>query len=200
MYGYLLRLTETNGYTTPWTIFSIAGIPQNHTRPCALPLLKLARVANRNVEELKAIAYRPTADLPRIPHLLGHRVRLTDLRLGSPHICPSCIQEKGFIEAHWDLGFMIACPIHRCLSTVQCSRCQCPLSWFRQGLLECRCGAALPETRRRLPPHVCDLLDVLRRRVLGLDIPLDHPLGIAAHALHSSTLYSILGVIRVLGS
>src|ERR1700733_3317496 len=197
--GYVLRLAELNGYTSPWRIYVLAGIA--HSRMLsANQTASLARIANLPVAELQTMAYYPPIALPRIPCLLGNRVRPTDLRQRAPRICLSCVEEKGFIETHWELSIMIGCPIHRCIAQTQCPGCRKPLSWFRRGLLECSCGATLVETTPPLDGRVCALLDVVRRRALELNITPDHPLGAAAKPLHSMSLHSLLGVIRVLGS
>ena len=42
--GYILRLTEVNGYTTPWSLFLLAQIRQHEARSTGMKVAKLARV------------------------------------------------------------------------------------------------------------------------------------------------------------
>lgn len=65
------------------------------------------------------------------------------LNLRTPRICPSCVQENGYIHAFWDLDLVSICPTHRISLVTRCSACNKHLSWRRPGLLICRCGAKI---------------------------------------------------------
>lgn len=54
------------------------------------------------------------------PRLLGHDTPFTELNAKRPSLCPECVAEKGFIEAHWDLALMTGCPVHRRLLVSHC--------------------------------------------------------------------------------
>lgn len=201
LYGYILRLAGVNGYVTPWTVFVLAGMSQYQTRPTSIHIGNLTGLANRPASELRAIAYSPARDFPRIPRLLGGRVRSFDLRQRRPRICPWCVEENGYIEAQWELTFMTGCPIHQRSALSHCPGCRKPLSWFRRGLLECRCGATLTgNSCAPLSQAVCDLVDIIRCTVLDMAVDDDHPLGAPAKPLRAMTLHSLLGFIRWLGA
>ena len=54
LFGYILRLSEENGYTTPWTLFLTAGMKEHEIRGTGVRVRKLARIANRPSSELEA--------------------------------------------------------------------------------------------------------------------------------------------------
>ncbi|WP_302877471.1 TniQ family protein [Ralstonia pseudosolanacearum] len=43
--------------------------------------------------------------------------------------CPSCIREMGFHRRFWDLPWVRACPLHRCMLLTHCNRCGEALNW-----------------------------------------------------------------------
>jgi hypothetical protein len=93
---------------------------------------------------------------------------------------------------------MIGCPVHLCRAMSSCPACGEPLRWFRQGLLRCHCGARLqsnPLVPIGLPE--CDLLQVIRSKVLRL-LPLaDFGTGLPILELQRLELRSVLAIIAV---
>lgn len=67
------------------------------------------------------------------------------LNLRTPRICPSCVEENGYIHAFWDLDLVSICPTHRIALVTRCSACNKHLSWKRPGLLICSCGAKIKQ-------------------------------------------------------
>lgn len=204
LYGYILRLAEANGYSTPFAIFRLADLAKHPNRAGSIRVEQLARITNRDTAELDRFSYaprnclRPTARFLML-RLLGHDVRRQDLRTLHPSFCPDCVQEKGYVESHWDLAYMVACPVHHRPALSQCPGCKNPLSWFRRGLSVCRCGAILVDTPVAVVPQAeLALLDLLRRKVLRLDVVEHATLGTAASDLYSLDLRSILVLMRVL--
>src|ERR1700722_10047319 len=141
--GYVLRISEANGYSSPWNVYRLASMKSNEMKAPGVDIEKLARIANWPQEKLDLIAYSAPAGQPRWCRLLGHPVLPQDLNLTHPRFCPQCTREKGFLEAHWDLALMVACPAHRCSLVSCCPQCGRRLRWFRRGLLECECGGDL---------------------------------------------------------
>ena len=145
LFGYILRVSESNGYTSLSPILSIAGYKDLTIRSSKFdwkPLSKVlgnidlseltySRLTNRLVGE---IATKSPGHMRGVPGLW---------RLNAPQICTKCIQEKGYIEAHWDLACMVACPEHGNYAISHCHECNSPLKWSREGLLTCHCGADL---------------------------------------------------------
>src|ERR1035437_112725 len=78
--GYILRLTEENGYRTPYVLLHMIG--RERFRDPRLPLRELARIAHRELSELQAIAYSSIDDESRRRlRLAGHSLPHFDLNI-----------------------------------------------------------------------------------------------------------------------
>ena len=197
--GYVLRVSEDNGYDSPWSVYRVADMKSNERKAPGVNLEKLAKITNWPQEKLDAIAYSAPAGQPRWCRLLGHPVLPQDLNLNHPRFCPQCVREKGFLEAHWDLALMVACPVHRCVLTSSCPSCGRRMRWFRHGLLECECGGEL--LRCDLPSiseTEASLLDLIRRKALSCTPDQDNPMGLPQDQLMAMGLRSMLLVIRTI--
>jgi hypothetical protein len=198
--GYILRLSEENGYTTPWSLFLLAQIRQHEARGTGMKMAKLARVCNRPENELKSIFYRWPGDHPRSCRLLGHLLTPSELVVTRPKLCPECVAEKGFIEAHFDLALMTGCPVHRRSLLCRCPGCMKPLRRFRPGLLECDCGASLRNVSLpAISGAEVDLLDIMRRKLLGLAAARDYASGLPGSYLEVIDLQPLLSLVGMLG-
>jgi hypothetical protein len=200
LFGYILRLSEENGYTTPWSLFLLAQIRQHEARSTGMKMAKLARVCNRSENELQPISYRWPGDHERSCRLLGHFLTPWELAVTAPKLCPECVAEKGFIEAHFDLALMTGCPVHRRSLLCRCPRCMKPLRWFRPGLLECGCGASLRNVSLpAISGAEADLLDIMRRKVLGLAAGRNYASGLPGSYLEAIDLQPLLSLVGMLG-
>jgi hypothetical protein len=198
--GYVLRLAEENGYASPWSVYSLAGLKQNEIRTTGFKLEKLAAIINRPAPELGGIGFSPPKNQPRWARLLGHSLVPTDLNIVNPGLCPRCIADIGFIEAHWHLTLMVGCPVHECITALCCPKCGKRLRLFRRGLLECGCGGNLMEcVLPPLPKAEAALLDIIRQKVLGLPANDENPLSLPRDQLIAMDLRSMLLVVRALG-
>jgi hypothetical protein len=197
--GYALRLSEKNGYVSPWSLCQLAGLRQRELQTTGIGIERLAAIANCSASELSQIAFT-SASNRRLHALLGHRLTPTDLNIAEPKLCPQCVAEKGFIEAHWHLELAVACPIHLCLTTSHCPICAKRLRWFRPGMLECECGGSLLESETSsISQPETGLLDLIRRKALGEPASKESTVSLPKDDLMAMTLRSILTVIRVLG-
>jgi hypothetical protein len=193
-------LAEANGYASPWSVYSLAGLKQSEIRTSGFNLEKLAGIINRPASELESIGYSAPLNQPRWARLLGHRLVPADLNIVNPGLCHRCVAEKGFIEAHWHLTLMIGCPVHKCISAQCCAKCGKRVRLFRPGLLECGCGGNLMEcVLPPLPKADSALLDILRRKVLELPANDENPLSLPRDQLIAMNLRSMLLVVRALG-
>jgi hypothetical protein len=105
--GYALRLSETNGYETPWHILKLAGIEPSAMTNAGFPVAKLAAILGRRPEALRNIAYmmpfgRQTSYVI-LEHQLGGSLTTSPFRLQRPALCPECVSDRGYIEAFFDL-------------------------------------------------------------------------------------------------
>lgn len=175
--GYVLRVSETNGYETPWHVLSHANISQGEIFTAGFPTAKLAAILNRTPDDLDGISYCGSDEAGQrefrlLGHSLGKGLNYTPLRLKHPAMCPHCIADKGHIDAFFDLTFAVACPHHRCNLVHQCPTCETPLSWFRPGLLTCKCGASLADAATEPAPNdLVELMAIVWRIVHRQDAP-----------------------------
>lgn len=158
--GYVLRLSEINGYTTPLSLYRLAGMEAKERSWTNFAYAKFAAIANLPVSELMRIGYEyPESDHPM--------AMASDKLMTASKVCPACVADKGFIEVHWHLHLMAACPIHRQAAVWRCGNCKKKIPWLRRGLLTCKCGDTLKD-----PPQYIFLeedwwlLDLIRRKAL----------------------------------
>ena len=169
--GYVLRISEENGYDTPWYVFQLADINQGEMRSPSLSVEKLAAILNRSKDELEPLGYVTHEDVPSyrlLTHNLGRSAKDNFLRLQHPAFCPHCAQEKDHIEAFWDLSAAIACPEHHCPPISRCAECGEDITLFRPGLLRCRCGADLTKgSSVAIAAHTTELMGLIKAKVEG---------------------------------
>lgn len=192
--SYVLRLSEANGYPDPYRM--LRDTSTNKTWD-SLNVSTISRITNRTVEEL-----RPIASSQRTQgkvKVLGHVLPLQIVNSRNCAVCPKCVQEKGFIEAHFAISLMTICPEHR--SSVQiCPGCKERLKWNRRGLLECGCGHHLEfREEEKISDAVVELLDIVRRKVLRLPRLSVCSTGLPLCALNAMSLKSLLFLIRSIG-
>lgn len=201
--GYILRLSEANGYTTPTIMLSTAGMNQGEMHAAIPPLEKLALICNRSVTELEKLGYNKpngskSAKQIRIYH---HQLPTYYLSIKSPKICTECIVESGYIHSFWDLKDAIACPKHAKFLLKVCPECSKPLTWFRPGLLTCTCGCDLSQHsgNNLRNSAVLGLLSFIQNQLKKQ--PHDYALlktklGFPVEHLKTLTLFELLSIIR----
>jgi len=60
-----------------------------------------------------------------------------------PRYCPVCLQRDQFWHFEWEVLCIDACPEHGIWLIDKCGECHHPLTWKRQELMRCGCGATL---------------------------------------------------------
>jgi hypothetical protein len=197
--GYVVRLTEANGYASPRNLYRLADMKGTETSARSFCCSKFAAITNHPATRLEELAFRPTQGQSHDYCLLGNWISTTYLDLTSARTCPDCVAERGFIEAHWHIDLMVACPVHERAPVWYCPKCKKRLNWMRPGLLTCKCGAPfqLPSNSVFSPAEL-KLLDVIRRNALGDQI-LDGDTCIPVRQFAELDLQSTLSVVRVLG-
>jgi len=136
-------------------------------RTAGLPTSKLAAALGRVPDALDEISYCGVGEAGQrefrlLGHPLGRALKYSPLRLKRPAICSHCVAEHGYIDAFFDLSIVTACPYHRCTLVDHCSTCGEALSWFRPGLLTCKCGASLADVEiEQAPTELAELMAVL---------------------------------------
>ncbi len=194
---YVIRVSERNGFNSPSFVLSRARIKGG--LGVGIDVSKLATVTGWK-KNLKKIEYRSKGADSIESRILGHSVRSEDLAVNAQKMCPECVLENGYVEAHFDLAVMIACPVHRRMLIHECESCGNRLEALRPGLLECSCGASLSGVRGPVAPvELVDLLDIIRRKVLSLSLDQQYSSLIPARDLGEMELKTILGSINALG-
>ncbi len=196
--GYMLRITEANGYDSPWHIYRHAGLEQGEMNTACLSAHKLAGVLGQDAARLEAMSYTRTSAQGdtsyRIAgHDLGSGLMTRPFRLAQQGLCPLCVQESGCIDVFWDLRIATACPFHGCQALMNCPTCLSPLRQFRPGPLICKCGSALASAPITAASSVeVDLMKVLYARLhderailedTTAGLPVDHLLELPLRSL-----------------
>ncbi len=139
--GFLLRVGKLNCVFKPTEILDSLG-----TRPMAAsghsgwleaPSRQIFRALERRLErhlESHRVRFKARDQLPWLRS--KHRM-ISDLRLGFPRICPSCVSEQGFLDWRWGLAVTAHCPKHECLLVGSCPGCHKKLNWGGSLLIGC---------------------------------------------------------------
>lgn len=148
--GFILRLTESNGYDTPAWILELSRL--NHIRfsySCPFVfressgLTGLSSLTGVALSELaKLICPRAkTGDNSQEEHLFfGAPVPKYLIRVVRTKICPGCLRESNYNRKFWDLSAVTACPVHGVLLLDQCPNCRRRILWTRRKVSICTCG------------------------------------------------------------
>lgn len=157
--GYVLRLTEENGYDTPKWIFDVAGLSADVGAggwPALYGLCPdlgtLGRVLGLEGGEFVGAGYNLGET--------GGEVAAYDstlpkglIRFQSPKLCPACLRQASYHRGLWDLLPFTACPEHGLVLVDRCGQCGGRVRWSRRRVSYCRCGAdmrAVPEVKAGL--------------------------------------------------
>ena len=205
LFGFILRVSEANGYASPRHPLRLADIFRGQVFAAGFPVDRFAKVLGVNGDELSAIAHRKDKGTTRqykiLGHSLGRSLRNAPLRLHHPAFCPQCVEEAGHIDAFWDLEAAIACPTHRCLAIRECPVCTAPIDWCRPGLLTCACGAQLTNNLLPLPEEATiELMGFLKAKLHGLPLTdLPNTCGFPVSWLDTLPLRWLLELLHLLG-
>jgi len=198
--GFIVRLAEANGYSSPRPLYKLAGMSRDEVSLTTVNLAKLAAITGQSLTCLQELALAGGSEDARTLRLLGNQVCSQDMSLTSASICPSCVDELGYVEAHWHLELMVACPVHQQAAVWFCGGCKKKVTWERSGLLECSCGNALVTAPR--DAYTADdywLLDLIRRKALGIPTSPRADLNLFERHVAQAPLHSLLSLVRFVG-
>jgi hypothetical protein len=205
LFGFVLRVSEANGYDSPRHPLRLADIFRGQVFAAGFPVDRFAKILGVNGDDLAAIAHRKDQGTTRqykiLGHSLGRSLRNAPLRLHRPAFCSQCVEEAGHIDAFWDLEAAIACPTHRCLVIRQCPTCAAPVNWRRPALLKCVCGAQLTN-KLLLPPEeaTIELMGFLKAKLHDLPLTeLPNTCGFPVPWLDALPLRWLLELLHLLG-
>lgn len=198
--GYLLRLAETNGLSSPSPILKLAGVTEGRMRCAEQPVEVLSMVTGHDV---KLLAHLPlTHPISRIQQVSGHALSKGYSIVTKPKICPCCIKEQGYAPAYWDLIAVQGCYKHQHTLVSVCRVCEAELSWNRPGLLTCECGADLSElTGDPMGQEELEFLRIIDAKFNGLLLEDSVSIkGLPFKHLTEITLSTILAIVHTMGS
>ena len=94
----------------------------------------------------------------------------------SSRFCAQCLSDIGYWRTSWEILFADACPMHECWMIDRCADCGEDLTWKRELLLACPCGASLMDEKPALAPQavveMSKSLDALARGAVPALVPL----------------------------
>jgi hypothetical protein len=198
--GYVLRISELNGYPSPRSLYRLAGLNADEVSPSRFNCAKFATIVDQEVSRLELIALKSAEDDTNHLQVLGNRVSSGDLDLTGARVCPDCVRDSGYIEAHWHIDLMVACPVHRQAAIYFCGRCRSRLAWIRSGLLTCKCGAPLlTPPRDSFSDADFWLFDLIRQKALVSQTCHLTEQSMPGSQLAQMNLQSLLSLVRFLG-
>ena len=173
--GYVLRVSEINGYRSPRPVLDIANIPIGHMNSPLFSTTHFEGVLARESQSLEKISYKKKHINELSIAILGHElinsIRRNPLQLKKPHFCPYCVQDNGYIDAFWRSRLAVACPQHGCEPLFYCQECRRYIDWFRPGLLTCRCGADFSKVRlKKSDQPTVELMGILQAKLHRQDL------------------------------
>ncbi|HEX8456390.1 MAG TPA: TniQ family protein [Pyrinomonadaceae bacterium] len=146
--GFVLRLTELNGYETPWWVLCLSGLEPSALHNCQFVFGSqwnvelLSVVTGVNPSELSALKYAaaPTKNSTYRYEVFGSPIARYFICPKHPKICPACLRTSGYCRKIWELAPVTVCPLHRCMLIDECPKCKKRISWVRREVSVCRCG------------------------------------------------------------
>jgi len=202
--GFILRVSELNGYASPMKLLHYAGMDDNEARSARPPLDKLAPIFGKSQEELKTAGLdNMSQSRGRYLEVMGHSIPSMFTSCKHASLCLECVQENGFIEGYYEIKYAIACPKHKVKTIRYCPGCQNTLSWHRLGLTKCKCGVDLAQTHPEKidTPEVLALLGVLYSKLMKQ--PLNQQqlnlVGFPCEAMKHVSVQTLLSIIYRFG-
>jgi len=201
--SYILRLSERNGYDTPVHILQVAGMTAHSMHGIDVPLGSLVDITGCDFEKLKAIS-NIANDAAYHSKILNENLQrsasTSQFDLRRAFFCPHCAEDDGYIEAFWSLSYAVGCPKHGCVPITHCVECGEKVSWFRPGLLTCRCGANFSDqSLETLDEDVNEFMKIIALKVYGFNLGgLKNKSGYPIKYFDELSLSSLLLIMNVL--
>ena len=145
LFGFLVRLTEINGYEHPIWILKKAHLntdlfKHNHGLDHRkLNLQRFFELTGLSSDDLGELVYG-RAIHPFDITILGQSVPEYLLTSYRPRLCPKCLNQSPYCRKQWELKPVTSCPIHNLMLLEECPACHKPISWYRNRICLCRCG------------------------------------------------------------
>ncbi len=164
--GFVLRLTQLNGY--PSTAYVLAAMGKEWYLPQVgrLDAAGLATLVGLGQGDIDRLTHLPEEKPRAYVRVYGSDLPSYEVNLRHPKVCPSCLAEGRPCEAYWDLAQAVACPRHQVHLVSECPGCHKRLPWSRSKVLQCKCGFDLAKAEVvPATPALAQLMAVLRYQV-----------------------------------
>lgn len=164
--GYIIRLSEENGYENPRWLLNSANILFDKNASFLwkenTSFYKLSKIIGLRSARLENLLY-PKITLE--PHLsfsqaqamtnsyklsvsqqydlrsvFGQNIIRYMIRLNPSKICPVCLAKINYIRKIWDLIPITVCPRHACLLVDSCPKCNKAIEFRRANVSVCPCN------------------------------------------------------------
>jgi len=201
--GYVLRLSEANGYETPVRMLASTKVASGNGHAQDICIEKLAPLVGCDPARLLPLANKLEGSdrLYFLGQSIGSKSGRNALRLAKPGFCPHCVSEVGHIDAFWDLEFAAACPRHHCTVINSCHLCGMPLTYHRPGILTCNCGANLANApTTKVSEKISSLMEVLFTKAKGASLlSLKNEMNFPIKYLESLSIEDFFDAFMLLG-
>lgn len=166
--GYIIRLTEANGYDYPKWILQNAGWKIDLNNGGWIRIInsyvkydKFYEISGRtSIEEkqiIKNIAFYPD-------FIILNRF----LYCESSKFCPACLREADYYRKNWDYYFINICPKHRIYLVDLCPSCNQKIKWNRSSVSTCSCGYDIKLFEGEVYCYPSDFCNIVKRK---MDLP-----------------------------
>lgn len=129
--GYLVRLSEGNGFRHLGLLLAHAGLGWKNNRA---PVRKILEGEFELGGILRSVGIDNFALTPRLQS--SHKISKTrNIFVKHPKLCPYCVEEDGYCKYSWSFLPVIACSKHNVLLVDTSSNHEARLSWYRGSIL-----------------------------------------------------------------
>lgn len=192
--GYVIRLTECNGYETANDLISLLPNLANY-----FSYRKNLRISNLHGAS-SSLFYNLAKLIQKDPQTIFNLIKLPfeeekikpssvlqNHNAAFPYtykFCALCLKEKPYHRKIWDLMIITACPIHKCLLSYSCPQCKKPLRKSQKSICKCRCEfdfrkikpTFIPDDEAKLVEYIHFLAGIWKTKsvTLSLNNPLNN--------------------------
>lgn len=205
LFGYLLRLQEANGYDNLTPILHHAGYSARVNLNCQFDIKPIATITGFKLSTFRNLEYCTESPIDQkkykiLDHSLGRSLPNRSLSFSNTRLCPKCVEEKGYIEAFYDLSLSVCCPIHHCKTISKCPSCKKPLTWKRKGLTICKCGFDLLQADiKSANEGVIDLISFVYSKLMKTTNPTNGS-KLPFKQINDMTLLSLINLLSKLAT
>lgn len=155
--GYLIRVSQANGFTTPRQLWHALRLSNGHS-PTYDELMVILAV----FPEDRQLLLGPLPHYWKSTPVLRPGLAVNDYNHSILRWCPNCIEESPYLREVWGMKLQCACNLHQRMLSDRCPVCGTTQRFERTEIMRCFCGAKLAAVKRVDAPRlVCALCECL---------------------------------------